>query len=278
MQGIPVSACLKTHIKTLDGVRQGTYGDVVDALLGIVADGVEGDASAGFRLVATGNDVDGLLGVGHAEVVEHDAVYAAVVEHLLQFVEGADLNLNLQLEVLLFQIVMAAVDGIDDAAGEVDVVVLEQDHVEQSDAVVAASANLHGLLLEHAHAGGGLAGVEHAGLGALQPLDILVGHGGNAAHALHDVEHESLGLQQGAHATGDNHGDVALLDARAVLHEHLDLHVGVEAAEHFLGDLDAGQDAVFLDEQTRSCPWRPRGCSTRWYGRRRRCPLQTRGR
>ena len=48
-----------------------------------------------------------------------------MVEHLPKFVERAYLNLNLEREVLLLQILMAAVDSIDDASCEVDMVVLE---------------------------------------------------------------------------------------------------------------------------------------------------------
>jgi hypothetical protein len=39
------------------------------------------------------------------------------------------------------------------------------------------------------------------------------------------------------------------MDVGAVLHEYLDLHVGIKAAKYLLGYLDACQDAVLLDEQ-----------------------------
>ena len=142
-----------------------------------------------------GDEVDGCLGVGDAEVVEHDAVHAAVAEHLPELVEVSHFDFYLQVEVVFLEIGVAAVDGFVDASGKVDVVVLEQNHVEESDAMVASAANLDGLLLEHAQAGGGLAGVEHAGVGAFETLDVAVGGGGDAAHALHDVEHEALGLE-----------------------------------------------------------------------------------
>ena len=221
----------------------------VDTLLGIVADGIEGDAATGLRLIATGNDIDGLLGIGHGEIVEHDTVDTTMIQHLLEFLEGTNLNLNLQVETFLFEIGVTTVDGIDNTSGKVDMIVLQQNHIEKTDAVVASATNLNSLLLQHAHARSSFAGVEHAGLGALQMLYILVGHGGNTTHALHDVEHKTLGLQQGASLTGNNHGYVALLDTGTILHQHLDLHVGVETMEHLLGNLDASQDAVFLDEQ-----------------------------
>ena len=73
-------------------------------------------------------------------------------------------------------------------------IVLEQNHVKQADAVVAATSDLDSFLLENAHAGSGLACVEHSGLKALEALGIAGGGCGHAAHALHDVEHQALGL------------------------------------------------------------------------------------
>ena len=92
------------------------YGDEIDALLGIVADGVEGDAARGLHLVAMVDELHGLARVGGREVVEHDAVDAAVVEHLLELVEVAHLDLDLQVEALLLEVGVATVDGLDDAA------------------------------------------------------------------------------------------------------------------------------------------------------------------
>ena len=232
-------------------MRECTHGDKVNSLLGIVADGVIGDAAARLCLIAASDDIHRLLRIGHTEVVEHDAIHATVVEHLLQLIERAHLNLDLQVEALLLQVFVAAVDGIGDAASEIHVVVLQQDHVKKTDTVVASASDLHGLLLEHAHAGRRLAGVEHTCLRTLQPLYILVCHRGDTAHALHDVQHQALRLQQRAYLTCHYHGDVALLHTRTVAHQHLHLHGGVEAAEHLLGNLHTGEDAVFLDQQMR---------------------------
>ena len=146
---------------------------------------------------------------------------------------------------------MATCDGILDASGKVDMVVLKQDHVEQTDAMVHATADLDSLLLQHAHAGSGLAGVKDMCLCALQTLHITVCHRGDAAHALHDVKHQSLGLKQRTHLSCNDHGNVALLDRRSVAHQHLYLHCGVEACKHALCHLYACKDAVFLDEKMR---------------------------
>ena len=130
------STCLKAHIKSLHTMGQCTHRNEVDTLLGIVANGVERDATAGLCLVASGNDVNSLLGIGHAEVVEHNTVHATVVEHLLKLVERTYLNLNLQVEALLLQIGMAAVDGIDATPSGLGVDGRQRDNVEESDTMV----------------------------------------------------------------------------------------------------------------------------------------------
>ena len=198
-----------------------------------------------------GNDVNCLLRIGHAEVIEHNTVYASVVKHLLQLVKRAYLNLNLQVESLLFQVSMTAVNGVGNTTGKVHVVVLQEYHVEQADAMVRATADLDGLLLEHTHTRSGLAGIEHTGTRAFQPLYILVGHRGNAAHALHDIQHQSLRLKQRAHFARNNHGNVTLLHTGTIAHQHLHLHLRIEAAEHFLGNFHTSQNTVFLDQQMR---------------------------
>ena len=69
------SAGFERHVEAFHGVRQGSDADKVDTLLSIVADGIEGDSPTRLRLVTMSNEVNGLLRVSHAEVVEHDTVY-----------------------------------------------------------------------------------------------------------------------------------------------------------------------------------------------------------
>ena len=195
---------------------EGTHGNEVYATFGIVAQGVEGDAAAGLRFKLAADEFHGLAGVFYGEIVEHDAVGSAMFHDLAYLVECAAFDFNFEMQSFLLLVGGAAVQGAGYAAAEVDVVVLEQDHVEQPDAVVYTAADFHGFLFEHTHTGCGLARVEHTGVGSLEPFHITVGHGGNAAHALHDVEHETFGLQEGAHLSRDEHGDIARLDGRAV--------------------------------------------------------------
>ena len=128
-------------------------------------------------------------------------------------------------------------------------VVLQQDHVEEAHAVVLAAAELHGHLVQHAHARRGLARVEHAGVQPFEPLDIDGRLGRHAAHALHDVEQDALGLQQRAEPSRDVEGHVSRAHAVAVVEQLFEVHLGIETPENELRDFDAGDDALLLAEQ-----------------------------
>ena len=130
-------------------------------------------------------------------------------------------------------------------------VVLEENHVEESDAVVGSSADFHRLLFEHTHAGGSLACIKHAGFGAGidKRLLVAVRHGGNSAHALHDVEHQTFGLEQALYLAADDECHIAGFHVCAVFDEDFHLQCGVELAEYLAGYAYAGKDAFFLDEQ-----------------------------
>ena len=144
---------------------------------------------------------------------------------------------------------MATVDSIIDAASEIDVVVLEENHIEETDAMVHTATNLHSLLLQHAETWSGLAGIEDVSLGTFEALHILGSHGSDTAHALHDVEHEALCLKQRTGLTLYNHGDVALLHVGTILQQNLHLHGRVKAGEYLLSHFYTSQYAIFLDEQ-----------------------------
>ena len=107
-----MSACLETHVKSFDRMGERTHRHEIYSALGIVANGVEGDSAARFCLILAANHFNGLAGVLNAEVIEHDAVNAAALHHLTNLVEGAHLNLNLQVQSFLLKILVATGDCI----------------------------------------------------------------------------------------------------------------------------------------------------------------------
>ena len=168
--------------------------------------------------------------------------------HLTDVVEGAAFNLDFQIQPLFFEVGCTAVERFVDAATEVDMVVFEENHIKQADAVIGAAANLHRLFFQHAHTGRGFAGVEHAGAGAFESFHVALRHGGDTAHALHDVEHQSLCLKKALRLSAHHESHITGLNVRTVFEENLHLKRRVEFAEHFAGNAHTGQDALFFDE------------------------------
>ena len=129
------------------------------------------------------------------------------------------------------------------------VVVLDEDAVGQVQAMVVAAAHANAVLVQKPVSRRGFAGIDDAGAGAGHGAHIMVGGGGDAAHALHEVQGGAFGPQNGgggaAHA-----GDVRTRgQVGAVVQYKVDLKGGVDAVKHLLGDGSAGQDAGGLGAQ-----------------------------
>ncbi len=95
-------------------------------------------------------------------------------------------------------------------------IVLDEDAGGEVDAVVGASAALDRVFLKDAQAGDGLAGVEDAGMGALNGVNIGAGEGGDAAEVLHQVEDDALATEEYACVVADDGEDLARVHADAV--------------------------------------------------------------
>ena len=184
-----------------------------------------------------------------SEVVEHDAVYTCF-ESLTDLVFVAHFHLDLKILSFGAAIFFGAFHSFEYPSGEVHMIVLDQYHVKQSDAVVGASSDLHGLFLKQAHARSGLAGVEHFGVKAFQPFLITGCSGGYAAHALHDIEHGAFSLQQRAHAAFHFEGYVAGFHMCAVGHVHGHLQLRIEVFKHAACHIDSGEDSLLLYDKT----------------------------
>ena len=129
-------------------------------------------------------------------------------------------------------------------------VVLEENHVEESDAVVHAATNLHSLLLQHTHTWGSLTGIKHTGLGTCinECLLILMRHRGDTRHTLQDIEHQTFCLQKALLLALHAHHDIARHHMGTILHINLHLEFRIETAKHFFGDLNSCEDTLFLDQ------------------------------
>ena len=128
-------------------------------------------------------------------------------------------------------------------------VVLEQNHIEEPDSVVLASAYLDRLLLEVAQSGCGLAGVKDITAGVSDERLVAVGGSGNAGHELHDIEHCALDLQKAQFAARHAESYVAFLDLVAIVEVLLNAERRVKVADNFFGYFHACEDAFGFDDE-----------------------------
>ena len=127
--------------------------------------------------------------------------------------------------------------------------------------MVGASADSDSLFFEHTQAGGCLTCVENLAGQAGKAFLIAGGDSGYAAHALHYVEHQALGLQQRADGAFDNECDVARAHVGAVFDEHrhfqgpyckengkdLKIEQEVRNTDEIRQAIAAGVDRIMLD-------------------------------
>ena len=106
----------------------------------------------------------------------------------------------------------------------------------------------HGHFLQNPHSWSCFAGVEQLCAGTADELHPFLGLGGDAAHALHNVEYEALGSKNGASGTFDVKGDVAGLNGISVVEFQIQPECRIDLCGNALGYFNAAEDACFFDQ------------------------------
>ena len=126
-------------------------------------------------------------------------------------------------------------------------IVFQENHIEKSDTVIHAAANLYRRFFKHTESRSSLAGIQHTCFRAFQLLHVFACHSGNTAHALHHVQHQTFCLEQRLNLTFHNHCHITRFHFGTIVNKYLDFHRRVETVEYFFGNFDAGQHACFFD-------------------------------
>ena len=214
--------------------------------------------AARLELGASGDVRDRLAQLTVVHVVEQDPRRPRR-ERLVDLGKGPALDLDEHAG----RVLASATDGGPDTAGERRVVLLDEDGVEQADAVVRAPAGGDRRLLERPQARRRLARVEDPRTGPFDLANAPRGEGRDARELLQEVERRPLGGE-------DRPGRPVDLKHRPALAPHplVDetgrANIGIEPAKRFLGDLEPVDDARLL---LRDPSARPRPCGN---GRLRR--------
>ncbi len=209
----------------------------------IVGDRVEGHAAARLDERAAGRRVATPSRSSSGLKLSSMIVSTPAETHRFDLVEAVDLDLEVRRVADPLPRGADRVADRDALGGEHrEVVVLGEHGVGERRAMVVAAAVPHGLALEHAQAGRGLAGVDDAGARAGDRRDVARGEGRDAAHPLGEVECDALGAQHGVGRPVDagqhgrrlrrpRHPSTTALDGRGRIDEFEDPREHVDAAE-----------------------------------------------
>src|SRR5439155_23068288 len=157
--------------------------DVVDAGAGNVGQVVEADSAARLESSAAASLRDGCGHLLGREVIEEDQRRAGL-ERFVELLQAGHFDLD---DLAGGRAALGGVHGRRDPAGGADVVLLDQETVVETGAVVTGATDTDGVLLEHAQAGRGLARVDHPGAGTGNQLRGTPAGGGDTRQPLEEV-------------------------------------------------------------------------------------------
>ena len=208
-------------------------------------------------------------------VVQHHPAHGARVDGVVfeqrddlpHLVHGPGLHLDLDaVHALLLEERVAVGDSLVDAAGRRDVVILDHDHVEESHAVVLAAADEHRPLVGESEPRDGLARLEHVRGG--RGVGHGLGEGRDAAHALHEVEEDALGAEDGVSLARHLAEEFPFGDDVAVDLGPRDGHLRIDRGEDLVAQRLAREHAVGLRQERRGAHGSLGDPKTRGVGRR----------
>jgi len=161
-------------------VGDGADGDEIDAGFGDGADGIEADAAGGLGEGTAGDQLHSGAELVGRHVVEEDDIGAGLSGEA-SLVKGVGLDFDAKGREEFSGATNGSSDGIGEFGGESrEVIVLDEYHVPETDAMVLSATAGDGVLLEKAPAGCGLPGIEDACAGTVYGFDEAVGGGGDS--------------------------------------------------------------------------------------------------
>jgi hypothetical protein len=224
---------------------QRPHRDEVNPSLGDGADAVEAHVPGSFEGDTASDESHGFAHQLKGHVVEHDHVGAggqgvSDLGEVGRFDFDADAGADGG---------AGPADGLGDAPDVAQMIVLDQDHVGEAQAMVRPAAGFNGVFLEEAQAGGRLARVEDLGFGPCYGVDETTRGRGDSREPLEEVESGPLALEQGDRRPLDARKDVGFAESRPVLDLLGDFDSRVDFLEDAAGDRQTGQDSVFFGQE-----------------------------
>ena len=172
-------------------------------------------------------------------VVEQHGVDARA-QRLFELGKRVDLDLDLD---EMPDMAAHAPDRLGDAAGDGDMIVLDERRIVEAEAMVDPAARPHRVFLERTQERRRLARAHDARLGMRDRRDEPRGRAGDAAEPAHEIERHALGRQHASRGPLDRRHLCAARDARAVGDDRGEADRRVHEAKGERGCVEAGDDA-----------------------------------
>ena len=159
--------------------------------------------------------------------------------------------------------VLCGFNCLGDAAGESNVVVLDEHAVVESHAMVLAAADRNSVLFEHPKPGCRLTRIDDLSVGTLDRFHILTCQCRNTRHPLHEIESSAFTDEQYISITLQGRENGTVLDLITLAERRLDLAaLRIQMKEHRLGNIDPAQNDILFCQETAVAArvGRNRGC------------------
>src|SRR5690242_19312132 len=206
-----------------------------------------------YAALTAGNVLHGLAHVFDGHVIEQNG-FGIVLQGFVQFSQAANLYFD---RLFTSTIGMGAVQRFADAAGQGDVIVLDEDTVGEIEAVIQSASAAHGIFVEHPQTRDSLAGIQDARLGAGDGINEFASQCSNAAHALQEIQDDTFAGEEHARVVANDGDLLSFVQAHAIEYFRMagDLRVrddrAIEAGKDIEDDGDrtyAREDAILLGE------------------------------
>src|SRR5438067_10956839 len=204
---------IQTDIEVLDGVGEGTRGQVSDAGFRNCRRSLERDAAGCFDDEPAAHHRDGLAHGLQIEIVDEHDVGESNVEYLFKLFKRVDFDLDLD------EMPGGAFGALQHrrySASDGDVIVLDQDRVIEAETMIVAAAAAHGVLLQRAQSGRSLAGADDSRLGMRDARNEGGGGGGDARQMAEKIQCNAFGAEYRPGIAGNRHQIAAALHRLAI--------------------------------------------------------------
>ena len=236
---------IQSNVHRTRRVGERADGNKIHARPGNRMDGFQIYTAAGFGLHAAIDNFYSLPQLFQIHVVQQYEIRAGI-HSLFDLFQSVGLDLDFQHRKFFPRAPNRGGDGIRRFIPQCgEVVVLDENHVEQTDAMILPTAASDGVFLKSPPAGRGFSGVKNLSGRPADRFNKLRGCRRNSRKPLEKIQRDALGAQDGAGRTGNFQQDFSCDNSLSVTRKPFNFDFRRKFAESGFGEIQAGNDERF---------------------------------